>query len=69
MFILGVNIENQMKTEASAGGIGGIERRRSPRTGQDTATHCHQRCFNIADLKPQPPLPFLSMAHKAITCK
>jgi len=58
LFIIGINIGDPTKIEASEGDMGRVERRRSPRRGPDTATHCHQRWFNNTDLKPQPPLPF-----------
>jgi len=53
--IVDVNIGDLTKIEASAKNMRGIERRRSPRTDQDTATRRHQRRFNIVDLGLQPP--------------
>jgi len=58
LFIIGINIGDPTKTEASEGDKGWVEQRRSPRRGPDTATHRHQPWFNNTDLKLQPPLPF-----------
>ena len=66
--IVEVNIGDPTKIEASAKNTRGIERRRSPRTDQGTATRRHQRWFNIVDLDhhyPSHPLPRPSQAHKA----